>query len=165
MNLYYESDSLQHYGVKGMKWGVRRASKRLSKATTDDEKRKAVASLQKHRGKASAEIAKLQKKQPKLQENVERAITKYDTKAAKYTRKAASARRRMGNMFISNARAERLHWEAEKMESKAYYLKSKSADAKAKVQANTTMQKAFQREIDNIDQILIERGKKYLKGA
>ena len=165
MNQYQESDSLQHYGVKGMKWGVRRASKRLSKATTDDERRKAVSSLQKHRSKGSAEITKLQKKQPKLEEKAERAVVKYDTKAARLTSKAARARRRMGGVFVSNSKAERLYTQARTLETKAYVLKSKSAEAKAKVQANKTMQEAFQREIDNIDQILIERGKKYLKGA
>lgn len=165
MNQYREPDSLQHYGVKGMKWGVRRASKRLYKATTDDERRKAVASLQKHRSKGSAEIAKLQKKQPKLEANAERAVVRYDPKIAKLSGQAARARRKMGRVFVTNSQYDRLRWKAERWEAQAASLKASSAEAKAKVQANKTMQEAFQREIDNIDQILVERGKKYLKGA
>jgi predicted nucleic acid-binding Zn-ribbon protein len=148
-----------------MRWGVRRASKRLSKATTDDDRRKAVSSLQKHRAKGSAEIAKLKKKMPKLEANAERAIVRYDPKIAKYQGKAAKARSKMGRRLITNSQYERLHWKAQKWETRAYTLKAASAEAKAKVQANKTMQEAFQTEINNIDKILIERGKKYLKGA
>lgn len=165
MNQYQETDSLQHYGVKGMRWGVRRASKRLSKATTSEERKKAVSSLQKHRSKGAAEITKLRKKMPKLQEQADRAVVKYDTKAAKYDRKAAKLRSKLGRTtLISGVREERAY-KAMGLETKASMLRAKSAEAKAKVQANKTMQEAFQREINNIDQILVERGKKYLKGA
>ena len=56
---------LMHYGVPGMKWGVRRATKRLSKATTKEQRDKAVGKLETHRAKASAKIEKLNKKRPK----------------------------------------------------------------------------------------------------
>ena len=31
------SDELKHYGVKGMRWGIIRAQKKLSRATTDED--------------------------------------------------------------------------------------------------------------------------------
>jgi hypothetical protein len=162
MNQYQEPDSLQHYGVKGMKWGVRRASKKLSKASTDDERRKAVSSLQKHRSKGAAEITKLQKRLPKLEANAERAVVRYDPKIAKLNGQAARARRKMGRVFVTTSQYDRLRWKAERLEAQAASLKASSAEAKAKVYANKTMQEAFQREINNIDRILVERGKKYL---
>ena len=165
MEYVIQDGELCHYGVKGMKWGVRRASKRLSRATTDDERRKAVSSLQKHRSKGSAEIAKLKKQQPKLQSKADRAVVKYDTEAARLANDAAKARKKMGRRFTSEKKAEKLYLKANTLETQAAVLKAKSSEAKAKIQANKTMQEAFQREIDNIDRILVERGKKYLKGA
>lgn len=165
MNQYQESDSLQHYGVKGMRWGVRRASKKLSSATTSEERKKAVSTLQKHRSKGAAQIAKLQKRQPKLEKAAEQAVLRSDVKAAEYRRRAANSRIRAGSRFASSYKRERAINNALKWESRAYLLESKSTEAKAKIKANKAMQEAFQREITNIDQILVERGKKYLKGA
>lgn len=165
MDQYNESDSLQHYGVKGMRWGVRRASKRLSNATTDEERLKAVSSLQKHRSKGSAELAKLKKKTPKLEANAERAATKYDVKAAQVSRKVGRAKMRAGSRLISQSARIRRMQKVMRLEGRAQTLEAKAAEARAKIQANKTMQEAFQREIKNIDQILVERGKKYLRGA
>ncbi len=39
MNLYYESNSLQHHGIKGMRWGVRRFQKKDGSLTPAGEKR------------------------------------------------------------------------------------------------------------------------------
>ena len=87
--IYARDGELMHYGVKGMKWGVRRASKQLSKATTNEERDRAISKLEKHRSKASAKIDKLTKKQPKLQKKVDKAIQKNDVKAAKIDRQVA----------------------------------------------------------------------------
>ena len=156
---------LYHYGVKGMRWGVRRATKRLSKATTDEKQKSAVASLQKHKSKGSAEIEKLRKKQPKLQAKADRAVEKYDLKAAKLNTKAAKARKKMGGTFVSARKAEKLYIKAKKLETKASVLQGKSDTAKSKVKANKSMQEAFKREIDNIDQALLDRGRQYLNGG
>lgn len=45
-------NELMHYGVLGMKWGVKRGTRQLSKATTPKQKQKSVATLEKHKGKA-----------------------------------------------------------------------------------------------------------------
>ena len=155
---------LYHYGVRGMRWGVRRATKRLSKATTDDKRKSAVASLEKHRTKGSAEIEKLQKKEAKLQAEVDRSAVKYDVKAAKFSTKAAKARKKMGGRFVSARKAERLYMRSKALDAKASVLREKSSTAKVKIQANKTMQEAFKREIKNIDKALVDRGREYLNG-
>ena len=56
-NDYNNQEYLQHYGVRGMRWGIRRASKTLSKSSSTSEQReKAISSLQKHRAKATKKV-------------------------------------------------------------------------------------------------------------
>ena len=44
------NNELYHYGVRGMKWGIKKASKTLSSdKATSEKKEKAVASLEKHK--------------------------------------------------------------------------------------------------------------------
>ena len=76
MNYSYKTNELYHYGVKGMRWGVRRASKQLTKATTSDSRNKAIANLNKHREKASSEVSKLKKQRVKLDDKLRKATTK-----------------------------------------------------------------------------------------
>lgn len=61
-DMNYDNNELYHYGVRGMKWGVRKATKTLSSSkSTVEQREKAISSLQKHKIKASAKVAKLER--------------------------------------------------------------------------------------------------------
>ena len=158
------NDELQHYGVKGMRWGIRRASKQFSTASTSDQKVKAVAKLQKHRAKASAQISKLEKKHSKLEKSVEKHITKNDIKAAKLSDKAAAKRKKAYGRFTSQSKSEKLTFEANKIQAKADSIAAKSKKAKAKLAKNETMQAAFKKGVREIDSKLVGKGRKYING-
>ncbi len=68
-----DSDELYHYGVLGMKWGVHRASKKYSSATTKEAKSKASDKLNTHMSKASK---KLNKYNAKTTKKLDKAIRK-----------------------------------------------------------------------------------------
>lgn len=158
------NEELQHYGVKGMRWGIRRASKQLSTASTKEQREKAVASLQKHRAKASAQISKLEKKRPKLEQKVEQRIVKNETKAATLSNKAAKKRRKAYGFLTSQSKSEKLIYKANKLQAKADSLTAKSKKAKSELTKNETMQSAFKKGINEIDQALVGKGRKFING-
>ena len=155
---------LKHYGVKGMKWGVRKATKLLSKATTREERDKAVASLQKHREKSTAKIAKLNKKAVKLQKKVDEKIRVNDPRAAKLQAKAAALRNKKYGLFVSKEKADQIEFKAAKIENEAKRLKALSDKAKAELTNNQRMIQAFETGIKDIDKTLAEAGKRYING-
>lgn len=159
---YIENGELKHYGVVGMRWGVRRASKRLSKSTTREDRDKAISSLNKHRAKGSAKIEKLNKKGAKLAKAVDRKIIKNDTEAARLNQQAAYNRNKAYGRFTTQRRSSKLIFKANKLQAQADKLAADSQRAKAKMEANKTMIKAFETEIRNIDAALVDAGKKYL---
>ena len=163
--MYNENNNeLLHYGVKGMRWGVRRATKALSKATTDEQRDKAVNRLEKHRAKATRKIEKLDKARPKLEQKVERAVTKNDVKAAELNSKAMRYQKKANGLFVSDRRAMKRLQKASLLESQAKALTVKSNEAKAKLAQNEAMTKAFRQGINDIDDALIEYGRKYVRG-
>ena len=162
--MHYDNE-LQHYGVKGMRWGVRRASSRLSSSkSTDEAKAKAVSTLQKHRSKATKKIGTLEKQHGKFASNAEKHVMKTDVKAQKIKQKAAKTERKAYGRFTSYEQAEKLKFKAGKLNAKANSLIAKSAKAKAKVQKNEQLQKMFRQGVNDIDAMLIAEGKKYLNG-
>lgn len=156
------SQELKHYGVKGMRWGVRRASKRLSTATTKEDRAKAVSSLNKHRTKATNKITKLDNKYSKLQTTRNKQIEKSDIKEAKLRNKVSKLRSKKYGMFTSQSKADKLEFKATKLEVKADKLKAKADMTKAKIAKNRHMREMFEKGISDIDSTLISKGKVYL---
>lgn len=155
-------NELYHYGVKGMRWGVRRNTKRLNSGDSAKSE-KAAKALQKHRDKGSAKIEKLKKKGAKLEKSYEKAAISNEASAAKLHAKAAKLQRRAFKRSTSKDRADSLLYEAKRLESIAIDLKAKTKEAKAKVERNDMLISQFEKEIKNIDQALVNRGKEYLK--
>lgn len=159
-----EQNELQHYGVKGMKWGIHRAQKRLSKATTDADRDKAVASLNKHRTKASKKVAKLEKKHVGLEKAYDKAITKTDVKVAKLEQKKSKLERKATGLFTSDKKAAKLLGKAAVKDLKINKLKAESDRAKAEIAKNEHMQAAFKKGISDIDATLLASGRRYING-
>lgn len=157
------NNELMHYGVMGMKWGVRRASKSLSNSKSSPEKRsKAISSLNKHREKSSKKLKQLQSKKVKIDKKTNAYFEKGERKAAKFERKAAKYRYKQYGRFTSANKAAKLEKKAFKYDFKARKIRHKGEKWKAKLHKNERMQELFKQGINNIDNILIEKGKQYV---
>ena len=173
-----KDDELMHYGVKGMRWGVRKATKQLSRATTSEQRDKAVASLEKHRAKASHRVVKLEKKQTKLDNALAKSskkdavkAAKIENKAAKIDKKIAKMERKATGIFTSDKKTEELLLDAgllrlqsDKLHTKASVLQTNYETAKAKAESNRAIMNAFKKGISDIDAALIENGRRYING-
>lgn len=159
-----QQNELQHYGVKGMRWGIHRATKKLSGASTQEDRDKAVASLNKHRAKAVAKVAKLEKKVPKLEKAYDKAVTKTDVKAAKLEQKRSKYTKKATGLFTSDRQASKYLAKAQLMDMKVKDLKSHSDRAKAEMAKNERMRELFNKGISDIDSTLTSAGRKYING-
>ena len=159
-----QQNELEHYGVKGMKWGVHRAQKKLAKASTQEQRDKAIASLNKHRGKASSKIAKLEKKRPKLEKAYDRAILKTDVKISKMEQKRSKHTRKATKLLSTDKIRSRHLAKAQIMDMKIKDLKAHSDRAKSEMAKNERLIELFNRGISDIDSTLALAGKKYING-
>lgn len=159
-----QNNELKHYGVLGMKWGVTRAKKRLSKASTQEDRDKAISSLSKHRAKAVAKVTKLEKKDPKLEKAYNKAVLKTDVKAAKLEQKRSKYTKKATGLFVSDKKAAKYLTKAQIMDMKVKDLKAQSDRAKANMAKNERMKELFNKGISDIDATLLEAGRKRNRG-
>lgn len=159
-----QQNELQHYGVPGMRRGIRRARKQLSRATTSEQRDKAVVRLEKHRAKATKKIAKLESKRPKLEKAYDRAITKTDVKIAKMEQKRSKYTKKATKIFSTDKRRTKNLAKAQIMDMKVKDLKANSDKAKAMMAKNERYIELFNRGISDIDSALVEAGRKCIRG-
>lgn len=161
---YYEGvsdEDLLHYGVLGMKWGIRRARKTLSsKSSTDADKKLALDRLEKHRVKASEKVAKLESKRPKLEDKVNTKVSKYSNKASELERKAARQERKAYGILATQESKERRLDKAGKLQSQADTINADIAKAKSRLAENDAKTNLFKQGIKDIDELLVANGRK-----
>lgn len=156
-------EDIEHYGVLGMRWGVIRGTKALAKATTDKQRDKAVSKLTKHREKSTNEIAKIKKQNDKLESKYDKKVVKREMSAAKLEKKSARLERKAYGRFTSEDKADKLLYKSKKLEVRAKDLRAKANEAKTKIEHNEEMVKLFKKGINDIDNALIDSGRKYLE--
>lgn len=160
---YQNTDELYHYGIPGMRWGIRRAQKVLGSSDASvDKKKKAVQSLQKHQTKINKQISKLNKKDEQLLSNRDVQIRKSSGKMISYKEKANKLRRKKYGIFTSRSKAERLEFRASKLDMKAENIQNRIDRTKQLLAKNSQMKKLYNSSLDTISDTLKTKGKKYI---
>lgn len=167
MSEYYVTTDgeLYHYGVKGMRWGVRRATNKLrtaNQAGNEKQRDRAVASLSAHQRKINKKLTSLDKKSVKLEKKRYEQATENATKIAKLERKANKARRKAAKTIYTTTARKRLQKVA-KLEYKASKLKEEMAKTQAKIEKNERLKATFKKGLDEINQELITKGQSLLR--
>lgn len=160
-----QNDELKHYGVLGMRWGVKRATKKLQSARSSGNKegeRSAIASLNKHRGKITKKLEGLNKEGATLAKKGFKVATKTDPKIAKLETKIAKYQRKANGIFTSEEKAMNLTAKANNLNLKVSKLRARSNTIKADIAKNKALTDTFSKTLSSIDDLLVAKGKKYM---
>lgn len=145
-NYNYSEDYLMHYGVKGMKWGVRRASKLQSYASGARESAAEQMELSKHyaakgrtrKAEKHAKIAAEESaKAAKYQQKADKKVEKRYAKAGKAAGSADYMRDRAKQIEDNhNKGASALDKTAKRLDSEGKHLRAEAARASAQALRN-----------------------------
>lgn len=171
-NVY--NNELYHYGVIGMKWGVRKGN--VAKAYT-----KAVAKKDKLNAKADKLERKHQKAEIKANSGASAKYQKYSTKAAKYQTKAlkkstglfknTDKNKRAAGKYLVKAnkyekKAGKYKHKFEKRQTVASISKGKMLKAQRKAQKwEKAMDKTFRgMDVSTLSESTVNAGREYING-
>lgn len=155
------SDDLYHYGIIGMRWGVRRSKKQLVSARNASERDEAVSKLNEHREKGVNKIDSLRKRDVWLQKQVVRN----ETKASNYAKKAARERMtkyQLVNLVMPSIEKRFHERQAVRADLKSSKRMSAASRYKTLMNWNQKSINMFQREINKIDVSITEAGKRFI---
>ena len=171
--MYYD-DELYHFGVKGMKWGVRRSRQQLSARVTKlSNKNAALTERKKALDKAARnydfKASKVSSRNSKYQARINRATIK----KAKFERKADKARSRL--LFPNEGKAQKYDAKANrqaaiirkntgKLKVNKWSVKSEKTKvaaekARRRIEKNERLKSTYSKTIKAMDSGKIEAGK------
>lgn len=159
-------DELMHYGVLGMKWGVRRNLKQLSTANSSGDKNRrnqAVNNLKTHKAKINKKISSLDAKNAKIETKREKLAKTKDTKIAKYETKATKYRYK-STRTLNTLKERKLETKARKMDLKVNKLKQADTKMRVKIENNERMKEVLNTGLKDINTALVDNGRRYING-
>ena len=145
-------DELCHYGIRGMRWGIRRYQN--PDGTLTEAGRKRVSKLRDSNSRLTG-------KRDKLTKRMEFQTRKYANSISKANQKAAELRVKEYGLFTTKARADKLEYKASKLEARAAQKAMKIDRTKARIAKIDALVSKNNRKISELNSAEISKGKDY----
>ena len=146
------SDELCHYGIRGMRWGIRRYQN--PDGTLTEAGRKRVSKLRDSNSRLTG-------RRDKLTKRMEFQTRKYANSISKANQKAAELRVKEYGLFTTKTRADKLEYKASKLEARAAQKAMKIDRTKARIAKIDALVSKNNRKISELNSAEISKGKEY----
>lgn len=173
----YIHDELLHYGVSGMKWGIRRSSSTLrSKASSLLSKNRSLADdiayMDKKRREYATKSVSKQERNGKYEKRLTKATAnkaKFDRKLHKQLKKRNINTDKVGKYMVKSVKYEQKILKAQKKikynkyAAKAERMKVDAENARAKIERNEKMIKIYNNTAKALDAGKVQQGRVFMQ--